>query len=284
MSIHSLDEIAAKRNGPTVLARLRWIDDRLQWQGGFRRRDLMDRFSISPQQASGDISTYQSLAPENATIDPSTKGYLRQSCFAPLFPKDFMTWLREEGQAGPGVLPTETLTLPSRHLDEGILSSVVTSYTTRTALSIQYQSLTSSVPSERTICVHHLVDTGDRLHLRAWDDKRSTFADFIVGRITKADLRSDYPWVDGVADVSWNQHVDVILGPDDGLSKSQRTAIERDFGMSRGRVAVSCRKAMVVYLLGRLGLLDAVRAADGRAAFGVTCLNPAELQSLLPDR
>lgn len=284
MSIHSLDDIAARRNGATVLARLRWIDDRLHWQGGFRRRELMDRFSISPQQASGDISAYQSLAPENATIEPSTKGYLRQSSFTPLFPKDFMTWLREEAQAGPRALPTETLSLPSRHLDESILSSVVTSYTTRTALQIQYQSLSSSVPSERTICVHHLVDTGDRLHVRAWDDKRSTFADFIVGRITKADLTSNYPWVDGVADVSWNQHVDVMLGPDEGLSKSQRAAIERDFGMSRGRVAVSCRKAMVVYLLGRLGLLDAVRGAEVQATSGVTCLNPADLRSLLPDR
>lgn len=283
MSIHSLDDIAGRRNGQTVLERLRWIDDRVQWTGGFRRHELMDRFSISAQQASGDIAMYQALAPGNAALDQTTKAYRRDPAFSPLFPKDVHGWLLHEAAHGSGALPIETIRMPVRHLDESVMAAVTSSFARKTALRITYQSLSSTAPSLRTICVHHVVDTGERLHLRAWDDKRKAFADFVVGRIAEAELNTDYPWVDGVADAEWSQFVDVVLGPQEGLSKAQRAAIELEFGMSRGKVAVSVRKALVVYLLARLGLLDSVRAGDsGPTHPGIRCLNPSELVPYLP--
>lgn len=283
MSIHSLDDIAGRRNGQTVLERLRWIDDRLQWSGGFRRHELMDRFSISAQQASGDIATYQALAPGNAALDQTTKAYRRDHAFCPVFPKDVHGWLLEEAARGAGTLPIETIRMPVRHLDETVMAAVTSSYAKRTALRITYQSLSSISPSSRTVCVHHVVDTGERLHLRAWDDKRKAFADFVVGRIAEAEPDFGYPWVDGVADAEWNQFVDVVLGPQERLSKPQRAAIELEFGMVRGKVAVPVRKALVVYMLARLGLLDAVRPGQtGPGNPGIRCLNPGELVPYIP--
>ena len=283
MSIHSLDDIAAKRNGRTVLERLRWIDDRLQWNGGFRRQELMESFGISSQQASGDIATYQSLAPGNATITPATKAYHREAGFAPVFPKDVHEWLLGQASRNAKALPIEKLTSPARRLDETIMAAVTTSFATRTALRITYQSLTSATPSVRTICTHHVVDTGERLHLRAWDDKRQAFTDFVIGRIAGAEPDLGYPWVDGIADALWHQSIDVVLGPHDGLSKPQRASIEIEFGMSRGKVTVPVRKALVVYFLVRLGLLDAVRhgIAD-TSSRGIRCLNPADLLPFIP--
>lgn len=72
------------------------------------------RFSLSPQQASADISQYQQIVPANAVLDPLTKGYLRAEGFQPLFLKDAFAWMRQGREMGDhSVLPCESAPIPA---------------------------------------------------------------------------------------------------------------------------------------------------------------------------
>ena len=284
MVVQSLDRLFASRNGSAVIRRLRWIDGRLRWLSAFRRSELVSLFRISPQQASTDIANYQAAAPGNARLDLNDRTYRREVGFEALFPGDALSWLSSAVEAGDrAVIPMEQLVMPCRQARDATMEAVFEAYRARAGLIINYQSLSSPERSERVICPHHIVDTGDRLHLRAWDDRRRVFTDFVVGRIGSARLKPDYPWVDEIADGEWLEFVNVELGPQDGLTASQRIAIEMEFGMQRGRVVVPVRKAMLAYLLDRLGLLDSVKDPDGQTqpGYGTMCLNPGELRPLL---
>lgn len=285
MSIKSVDDIRGVRNGAAIIRRLHWLDDRLHWHGFFRRSDLVERFSISPQQASTDIGQYQELAPVNARFDSATKAYFRADGFAPLFPKNAFEWLKgAEVDGDANVIPSESIPCPSHRTDDRVMAAVIAAYETRTALTIEYQSLTSAEPSERIICPHHVVDTRHRVHIRAWDDRRRIFTDFVLSRVLSARPEPSYPWVDAIADSAWNEGVEVRLAPHPDLSPFQRAVIEREYGMRDGAVVIPVRKALVTYLLDDLGLLDPVRDADGipDASRGTCCLNPDELRPHLP--
>jgi hypothetical protein len=285
MTVQSLDSILALRNGHAIHRRLRWLDDRLNWHGFFRRSDLADKFGISLQQASADIAAYQSLAPANLRMDNSRKVHLREAEFIPLFAKNPLLWMDRAAEDGDqSVIPRETLTTPSRRIEHSVVAFVFASYETRVPIRITYQSMTSKAPSERIVCPHHVVDVGTRIHLRAWDDRRRAFGDFVIGRIHRAVPAHDYPWVDSVADADWNETVDVILAPNENLSPSQRAAVEADYGMSHGTVKIQVRRAMVLYMLDSLGLLNSVRAnpATPDPTRDVRCGNAGELRLLLP--
>lgn len=285
MSIHSLERLKGLRNGQVIVRRLRWLEDRLRWAGSVRRLDLMQRFGISPQQASGDIATFQETFPGLLEFDQSAKLYRPTHQSDWVFPKDPVRWLEEEAEhdSDHRVLCIERLAMPLRRGEDDILAALISSFETRTALTIQYQSLSSPEPTARTICGHVLVDTGDRLHVRAWDDRRSKFADFVAARILSATPDHGYPWVDGRADNQWHETVDIILEPARGFSGPQRSMIEREFGMEGGRLAITTRKALATYVLDRLGIAVSREASKaGGTKQMVRCANMEQIREFLP--
>jgi hypothetical protein len=271
-----------------VLRRLRWIDDRLHWHGVLRRSELARRFAISPQQASQDIALFQKLAPGRAVLDPSSKAYVRGDEAPSLFGKDAFGWIAEEQAEGvTPVLPLVKTAIPARQADWTIMAALLAAYEARQAVEIGYQSMSRAQPSRRTICPHHIVDTGDRYHVRAWDDLGRRFSDFVLGRILVTERRPGYPWVDAVADVSWNEEVDMVLAPAHGLSEAQRLVVEKDHGMEDGQLVFPVRKALIVYLAERLGVLEelqGVKPSRSDGARPLRCVNAAELMAFVPQQ
>lgn len=77
----------------------------------------------------------------------------------------------------------------------------------------------------------------------------------MLGRIVS--IESDAPTnVDPLSDVSWNTTVQVVLAPHPGLTPGQRRAIELDYGMVGGRSIVQTRRALLFYVIRRLGLAE----------------------------
>src|SRR5688572_6394184 len=68
-----------------VQRRLEFIDFRLFWDGRFNRRDLVETFGISAQQASADIAQYEAMAQANLAYDKAEKAYKRTVRFSPAF-------------------------------------------------------------------------------------------------------------------------------------------------------------------------------------------------------
>ena len=129
-----------------MLRRLRWIEDRFWWHGSLRRSDLIERFGISPQQASQDLSPYQQLHPWLAKQDPSSKGYLRKNAAKPLFPKEPFGWIAQEVSENAPVLPIERIPLPGRRADPGVMAALLGAYNARRPL------INKSSPCRATSC------------------------------------------------------------------------------------------------------------------------------------
>lgn len=89
-----------------VEQRLKFIEFRLFWEGHVNRRDLMDQFGVSVNQASADLSHYSGFAPDNMAYDKSARTYVRGSDIRPqLLEPDasrFLAQLRSLADTDPG--------------------------------------------------------------------------------------------------------------------------------------------------------------------------------------
>ena len=113
-----------------------------------------------------------------------------------------------------------------------------------------YLSLSSGA-STKTLCPLALADTGLRWHLRAYDRERGRFADFALTRIVKAKaIDLPIPVEEQIeSDVQWARIVHIELVPHPGIAHPK--AIEADFRMNNGVLALDMRAPLVGYALRR---------------------------------
>jgi predicted DNA-binding transcriptional regulator YafY len=93
------------------------------------------------------------------------------------------------------------------------------------------------------------VRTGLRWHLRAYDESRSQFRDFVLSRF------SGHPEILGKAshtaasDKAWNTNINLVLIPDSRFSPAQKQVIEAEYNMQNGQLTITTRAALAHYLL-----------------------------------
>lgn len=248
-----------------VEQKLQFIEFRLFWEGHVNRGDLIDKFGISQNQASGDLNRYIALAPDNMVYDKSGKSYVRSSSFKPLFLKpdasQYLAQVRSvaEGIVAPedawiGNLPTFDATpSPARGIDPTVLRSIVIAIRRREAVEVRYQSMSSPDPEWRWIAPHALAFDGFRWHARSFCEKSGEYRDFVISRIIDT-RQSRSTEMQATADVAWDEIVALEIGPHSELSPNQKRVIELDYGMQNGRVVIPVRRALLYYALKRLGL------------------------------
>lgn len=248
-----------------VEQKLQFIEFRLFWEGHVNRSDLIDKFGVSPNQASGDLNRYIALAPDNMIYDKSGKTYVRSSAFKPLFLKpdatQFLSQVRSvaEGIITPeeswiGNLPAFDATpAPARGIDPVVLRSIVTANKRHEAIEVLYQSMSAPDPEWRWIAPHALAFDGFRWHARSFCEKSAEYRDFVISRIleTRQTRAAKKP---AVSDVAWDEVVELEVGPHPDLSANQKRVIELDYGMEDGSVTIPVRRALLYYALKRLGL------------------------------
>ena len=240
--------------------RLEFIDFRLRWNRTVNRGDLVEFFRISIQQASTDLAHYSHLARRNMEYDKSLKTYRATASFRPVFNKDdAQTYLSEllglsVGTLAPSVSfigwqpPFDIVQIPARPVDTDTLLRVIWAIRDGDELMVTYQSMRHATPTKRWISPHALAFDGYRWHVRAWCHKNKEFHDFVISRIQLIEA-SRKATESPKADSWWNTFINVVVKPREGLTDGQRRAIETDFGMTRGRLKLSCRKALAFYLL-----------------------------------
>ena len=99
---------------------------------------------------------------------------------------------------------------------------------------------------------HSIVDNGLRWHIRAYDCQTSDFRDFVISRITKAEL-SDNSVLETqtmLADKQWMRFVPLELVPHPNNVYHPK-AIELDYRMQNGKLMIEVRAALTGYLLRR---------------------------------
>ncbi len=248
-----------------VEQKLQFIEFRLFWEGHVNRSDLIDKFGVSPNQASGDLNRYIALTPDNMVYDKSGKTYVRSSAFRPLFLKpdstQFLSQVRSvaEGIITPeeawiGNLPAFDATpAPARGIDPVVLRSIVTANKRHEAIEVLYQSMSAPDPEWRWIAPHALAFDGFRWHARSFCEKGGEYRDFVISRIIET-RQTRAAKQQAVSDAAWDEVVELEVGPHPDLSTNQKKVIELDYGMQNGSVTIPVRRALLYYALKRLGL------------------------------
>lgn len=245
--------------------RLEFVDFRLHWERTVNRSDLVEFFRISPQQASADLARYAELAPGNLEYDKSLKAYRAATAFKPATARhDAQSYLDELAALSSGGLSPassfigwqpacDIVRYPTRPITLDTLLRLLWAIRDGEELRVSYQSMRRPSPTLRWIAPHALASDGQRWHVRAWCHENCAFRDFVISRIQRVQGRRKTS-ASGADDESWHTRVDIVIAPRAGLTEAQRRAIEVDFGMSRGRLKLFCRKALAFYLLRQLQL------------------------------
>ena len=245
--------------------RLEFIDFRLLWNRTVNRGDLVEFFHISIQQASTDLANYSQLAPRNLEYDRSLKTYRATASFRPVITEDdAQSYLSKLLGLSLGTLtpsasfigwqpPHDIVRYPARPVETATLLRVIWAIRDSDELMVSYQSMRSATLTTRWIAPHALAFDGQRWHVRAWCQNNKDFRDFVISRIQRIKA-SRKTAISAEADSGWNTYIEVAIKPRAGLTNDQRRAIETDFGMTRGRLKLSCRKALAFYLLRQMQL------------------------------
>ena len=256
-----------KRTGPQWSAEKRYefIEFRLFWTGRLNRSDVIEAFSLSQQQASGDINAYLDGRKSNLFYDKSAKCYRRGKNFRPRYytpdAAEFLAQVRavEDGLVAPdhswiAVFPDYSGTpVPARGVDPEILRDVYAAIIDKHGLTVTYQSLSRPEAAERVIEPHALAFDGFRWHARAFCSKDGVFKDFLLSRILSVGAQTS-PQANSADDFDWQEVVLLEVGPHPALSDAQKRIFAMDYGMVEGVAQIPVRRALLYYALKRLGL------------------------------
>ena len=277
----------------SVERRLEFIEFRLFWEGRINRSDVMGLFGISAPQASADLKRYQELASGNMHYSAQRKCYLANSDFRPAISRphahEYLARLRllGEGLHGKdeswlGAVPAfDSTRPPTRQVEPQKLQRVLEAIKGRQAMRILYQSMSRPEPIWRSINPHALAFDGFRWHTRAWCQLRRQFQDFVFARMLEigelTTVEDDTP-----PDLKWERFIVMRIGPHPELQPSARRAIELDYGMASGEIAIRTRLALSYYLERQLGLdFEAPKVSPKRQQ--VVLLNRQELDEARND-
>lgn len=236
--------------------RLAFLETKAFFCGELMRADIETRFGIAPAAASRDLHAYRQLNPGQLAYDPKQRRYVPSEAFQPLFPfsqERILNWLLRGFGDG---LDIQSRPIPSDEVgqlinpDLSVLSTVTRAIHSKVPVWITYLSLSSGRAS-RVIVPGALVDNGSRWHVRGFDREHGRFGDFVLTRITRAEILSQSPLGHEtlLADEQWSQLVDLELVPHPDLAFPE--AIAADYGMKGDRLFLQIRAALVGYALNR---------------------------------
>lgn len=241
----------------TQRERLAYIEFKAFFCADLTRADIERRFGVKPAASSRDLMAYRRLAPDNLVYEASSRTYRPTAQFKPLFEQSadrVLAWFRSGMGDGLDLklrrsVPCESAgELVSPDLE--ILAVITRAIASRQLIRVSYLSLSSGA-SSKTLAPLALADTGLRWHLRAFDQERGRFADFVLTRIVKAKALPDpIPREHGLeSDTQWARVVRLELVAHPGVE--HKRAVEADYGMQGGVLALDMRAPLVGYAMRR---------------------------------
>lgn len=242
--------------------RLRAVEMMLWWRGWAGRADLVDRFGISPAQASSDFQKYLDLNGREISYQTSRKRYEASEGFScHLHEASLEEAVREFlGAGGPGVTAQggtagsekmAVLSLPKRSAPVGIARKVMVALLAGNRLRVRYHSLNAGEITWRWLRPGALAWDGRRWHVRAWCEKNGEWRDFVMGRIAEA----EWPVAvvgETAVDADWNAWETLRFRINPELTQEAREALRVDYGLEGDVLELQVRRALKGYLLAEM--------------------------------
>lgn len=235
------------------------------WEGRVTTGSLIQLFGISRGQASKDFSLYHQLAEGNLLYDRNQKAYFPSEQFVPRFMRgtaeEYLRLIEAGGCLGQSVvlpiIPTgvglELLYPPERKLDFQVLRVIHQAIREKRQINVRYQSL-SREPRLLVLEPHTLVFNGFRWHIRAYSHEHNGYRDFVLARFISLPELSDSATYFVENDADWNRLETLVITPHPELSPDQQAVIADDFGMTDGKLHLTVRRALRLYMLRMLHL------------------------------
>lgn len=212
------------------MGRLLWLLAAKRYSGKvgqYERSVYQDLFGVSRAQMQRDISALDDLSGEIGEL-PSLSSYL----------KDI---LGPEGRFRH--IETPRRASPSDHTIMNLISAIRSG----TVLTCRYISVTSGA-SYREIVPSMIVDVCGRLHVRAYDVKKTRHADFVLSRMSGANDTGRKMSGKIPEDEEMKREISVQITPSQSLPDDLKKAIEADYGMTEGVRITNIPEAFRIYL------------------------------------
>lgn len=231
-----------------------FIEMLAQWEGLVNSTDLAQQFSLSSAQAKRTLTEYNNAFPENLVYSESERKFCVSANFSAAASASFnyFIWLANQVLTADAHATTANIAVvnaDNRHISPAIMRPLMQAIRNNHRIEIDYVSLTNPISKGRVIQPHALVKTAQRWHVRAFDEYRNTFRDYVISRFR------GIPELSGPAthrqsdDKAWTTIVTLEFAPDSRLTNDQKRIVEADYGMQHGKLTLSCRAALIQYLL-----------------------------------
>jgi len=249
------------------LQRLQYIEIMSFYIGVVTRSDVAKAFGISDAAATKDLSLYGQIAPDNLIYKQNVFGFipspsfkavvadLSPSLILPMIADNSPTWGGPYGKALIYGVSVDTLPTPSRLPSKEILAQVIRAAKNKKKLKVVYSSLSGSDSDQsRIIEPHSLINTGLRWHVRAYNEETFDFRDFVLSRITQANMLDESAESNERYDDDWIDTVALELKPHPKLSEKKRLSLLLDYGVTDQSIKLNVRRALIGYTLKKLSV------------------------------
>ncbi len=271
--------------------RLQYIEVMAFYTGVVSRSDVARAFGISDPAATKDLKLYSDLVPGNLVYTQSVFGFVPSPDFSPAFadlnPAAVLPVVAANLAVAGGPygreaiygLPTASLPLPARLPGKEVLAQITRAIHGYRKLRVSYRSLSDrDSPKSRILEPHALVDTGLRWHVRAYSEDTYDFRDFVLSRFLEAECLNEPAESGAEYDEDWVETVTLKLGPHAGLDAQKRQSLLLDYGVSGESIEVEVRRALIGYVLQRLGVDTTQGHTLNPQAYQLMLLNREEIE------
>lgn len=247
-----------------------WLIELLAyWEGRVQPSQLANVNRISRQQASKRLASFMSTHPEALHYNRREKAYQPAETFSPRLITcevgEYLSWVTGQSAHHEAIPANVCLTPPTRPVSPELMRPLIQALRSGRRIEVTYVSINNPNREGRIIVPHHLANTGQRWHLRAWCEKSQAFRDFVLGRFQDVGELLEKSPVTAEDDTAWQTKVTVTIAPDPRLTPAQRQVIEFEYGMHNGQLDIQTRACLVSYKLQLLNINPRIYEADAKA-------------------
>lgn len=247
----------------SIRQRYEFIEFRLVWEGRVNRRDLVERFGLSTQQASADLAAYDKFSPGNLLYDANQRTYVRGADFHPSIIvsqadrhlRQLLAiksgWIRKEETWFDTLPPAEIVSLTRNAMEPRHLRLVLDAIRRKLEIKVDYRSVRPELPGQTRHIVPHALGFGsNRWHVRAWCREHNQFRDFNLNRIQVMGEPQAAPvQLDAALDLEWSYVANAVICPNSALPEDTRASLEFEYGMTNGELVTPVRLALLFYFM-----------------------------------
>ena len=236
------------------------------WEGRLSRGRLMDVLGLSGIRVSQLLREIREDAPHWFEWDSKSKSYyVTDDAYRETNPElkagksdlSLAAYLAEaniHADLDPGAGQVTVAPWSFSHVNPHVFSRTRLAIEQGTRLKLEYRSMRTPEPHQRTVEPHSLVQAGRRWHMRGYCLETGDYRDFVLGRIAKISMLEHKTETSSAEDAKWSAVVKVRIQAHPKLTPEQQDLVRSEYFDGTAARVHSCRGALLPYLVQELRL------------------------------